>query len=663
MQSVSRPERFTASGITRPVAFEGSTGVLFGHMWLCQDEHWRMVRAFGRGRPLQRVYARLRRIVIMLDLAWTCQDDDAYGTILRDIESLMTWHPTLKKGMRLPIPDEARYQAALRRLGTSNPSQRVQAAVMRLHELPENPIEWRVPGDADESGERVRQVNRNLHDCYIIQCAIFRRVLERISPTQWDWLEIADEGIFKLMSFDHCDISLATPASGVWRRFNLPSLIWNRRLAMVDDPETLIKLEKTCVCPVRLRSPLSRQHDWLPAAELEVGAWICRPVLGQVVSIEPNQGGQFPLGLHLEGATQGLDPGTEKAIGIRQLDGRIMVVLASALPWTTLAESAIAADPRRLARCIGLFIKAHEQARKAGTEVESRLQPGILFRMPANLDRVVALWIALHLDHLVAQSARGKSIQPGGFIVFRQLTSLGVAEMNALRGFLLGQMRAELAARGDTEALRLVAPLLHLARRAIGGPAFWNVPAGQELRDQIILACRGKRQEWVRTSQHVSIPRIEHQWLYRLLAIADGRSLEQLLIAWLFDIGDLRYRWTSGAEHRLKRLAAFWHAYASYRDRPRLSRYRQARGELLNLLDSFAQSDAAFINAARQHVMNRFHELAEATHRSEAEIINEALTGYLAADRRYVEALAARIAAADRGEFASEDEVARSFAE
>lgn len=62
-------------------------------------------------------------------------------------------------------------------------------------------------------------------------------------------------------------------------------------------------------------------------------------------------------------------------------------------------------------------------------------------------------------------------------------------------------------------------------------------------------------------------------------------------------------------------------------------------------------------------VLDRFHELAEATHRSEEEIINEALTGYLAADRRYAEILAARIGAADRGEFASEAEVARFFAE
>ncbi len=49
-------------------------------------------------------------------------------------------------------------------------------------------------------------------------------------------------------------------------------------------------------------------------------------------------------------------------------------------------------------------------------------------------------------------------------------------------------------------------------------------------------------------------------------------------------------------------------------------------------------------------VLDRFHDLAEATHRSETEIINEALTGYLTADRRYVEILAESVAAADRGD-------------
>lgn len=65
--------------------------------------------------------------------------------------------------------------------------------------------------------------------------------------------------------------------------------------------------------------------------------------------------------------------------------------------------------------------------------------------------------------------------------------------------------------------------------------------------------------------------------------------------------------------------------------------------------------------AVAPEVLERFHELAAATHRSDAEVIDEALNSYLAADRRYVTTLAERIAAADRGEFASEETVERFF--
>ena len=62
-------------------------------------------------------------------------------------------------------------------------------------------------------------------------------------------------------------------------------------------------------------------------------------------------------------------------------------------------------------------------------------------------------------------------------------------------------------------------------------------------------------------------------------------------------------------------------------------------------------------------VLDRFRELAEATHRSETEIIDEVLAGYLATYSGYVELLAVRIAAADRGEFASDAEATRFFRE
>lgn len=62
-------------------------------------------------------------------------------------------------------------------------------------------------------------------------------------------------------------------------------------------------------------------------------------------------------------------------------------------------------------------------------------------------------------------------------------------------------------------------------------------------------------------------------------------------------------------------------------------------------------------------MQRQFHQLAEETHRTESDIIHEALSGYLAADRHYVEILKQRVLAAERGEFASDNEVEAFFAE
>ena len=66
--------------------------------------------------------------------------------------------------------------------------------------------------------------------------------------------------------------------------------------------------------------------------------------------------------------------------------------------------------------------------------------------------------------------------------------------------------------------------------------------------------------------------------------------------------------------------------------------------------------------AVAPELLEGFHELAQVTHRSDAEVINEALASYLSADRRYVSILAERINAANRGEFASDEAVALFFA-
>ena len=61
-------------------------------------------------------------------------------------------------------------------------------------------------------------------------------------------------------------------------------------------------------------------------------------------------------------------------------------------------------------------------------------------------------------------------------------------------------------------------------------------------------------------------------------------------------------------------------------------------------------------------MQRQFHQLAEEAQRPEAEIIREALAGYLAADRRYVDVLRQRIEAAEIGQFASDDEADAFFA-
>lgn len=66
--------------------------------------------------------------------------------------------------------------------------------------------------------------------------------------------------------------------------------------------------------------------------------------------------------------------------------------------------------------------------------------------------------------------------------------------------------------------------------------------------------------------------------------------------------------------------------------------------------------------AVAPELLAGFHELAQVTHRSDAELINEALASYLSADHRYVSVLAERIDAANRGEFASDEAVDLFFA-
>jgi len=66
--------------------------------------------------------------------------------------------------------------------------------------------------------------------------------------------------------------------------------------------------------------------------------------------------------------------------------------------------------------------------------------------------------------------------------------------------------------------------------------------------------------------------------------------------------------------------------------------------------------------AIEDNLLERFHRLALETHRPETDIVQEALSIYLNNDAQYVEVLRQRMEAADRGEFASDQQVENLFA-
>ena len=65
--------------------------------------------------------------------------------------------------------------------------------------------------------------------------------------------------------------------------------------------------------------------------------------------------------------------------------------------------------------------------------------------------------------------------------------------------------------------------------------------------------------------------------------------------------------------------------------------------------------------AIEDTLLERFHRLAAETHRTETDIINDALASYLDVDESYVRVLRSRLDSANRGEFASDEEVDKFF--
>ncbi len=63
----------------------------------------------------------------------------------------------------------------------------------------------------------------------------------------------------------------------------------------------------------------------------------------------------------------------------------------------------------------------------------------------------------------------------------------------------------------------------------------------------------------------------------------------------------------------------------------------------------------------RSDLQTRLGSLATETHRTESELVNEALESYLQRTQLYIAKLKQRVAEADAGEFVSDEEMERFF--
>jgi hypothetical protein len=254
--------RLASSRLQYEIEMDEPLRTLLHRLWLCSDEYGRLFRAMDRSRPVDRLYARIRRIVLMLDLTWSARDGDPVTDIQERIESLMTWHPTLKKGMRLLAPQSAPYLAALERLLSDIDGLDVGMA-NRLRDLPEHPRDWDYgPEFLAVFGE----IKANIQASQRLIGIVSEKALNRLGLPGWDWIEIAGEGTFKFLD---CRGELAiagTPKNGKLHRFHTLWAIHHKALRPVTDAWRIAQLENNNLC---LTVPPPR--EWLDICDLVSG--------------------------------------------------------------------------------------------------------------------------------------------------------------------------------------------------------------------------------------------------------------------------------------------------------------------------------------------------------------------------------------------------------
>lgn len=533
------------------VDMEPSLRVLLGRLEMCADEHGRLMRAMDRGRTVSRLYARIRRIAMMLDMAWSARAADFDADIQARIENLMTWHPTLRKGMCLPAPPSAPYFAALDRLA-EHFGVEASATLARLRRLPGQPPDW---DHGVEFLAMFDEIDANVLACRRLIDVPTEHALKRLGVTGWDWLEVVDEGYFKLLKLEGCIATVGDPVGGDRHQFNVLSALRLGRVAPIADTAIVESLEKRCVANPP-EPPLAIPTRALAGPEL-IGAWVAWPCFGRVVGFRPVDADTEHARWPGSGAS-----GESKRFEVARLEYAMGCAEPPASAyWMVLVKPEAADDPAKVAAAVGRTLRAID-GQGAANAVPAALLPRAIRR---DIDRLRALWLAMKLRVFLQRGARGKPMHAGGFATLRRVT-LDARLRAALNGHLLGQIRHEAASRGRRDIVELASAMLRAARRAFAEPASWPEDAGNA-RAAVRRVVAARDVGWIRIGCHATRRRSRDRLLLVLDRIASD-DFVQALILYLFEYVEYRYFWSRRSWERLDALAAYLMRYAKNRCAP-----------------------------------------------------------------------------------------------
>lgn len=325
------------------------------------------------------------------------------------------------------------------------------------------------------------------------------------------------------------------------------------------------------------------------AAELRVGAWACAPSFGEVVTIHETLATNKMPRAWIRDFAKELPAENTPWVVLRTLEGRETIPLQCNL-WSVFASPEQAASAKGLAGALGRFLKAHERVDE--THLPVGCATGWDMRMPQNTDRLRAFWITLKFERTLACAVSGNAIHSTAITLPLRSRMIEAPLRAAVYLHILDQLHYETACAGRDFERRLCRETRHAARRwLVNGcrGAFADSPACRKI---VAFARAHFPSAWIRISHYVSRRRCHSRWLSVLEYIAED-NFADALAAFLFVIGNHRYRWRTASTGRLSNLVALLRRYAANRAAPQGSPLRVARGRALMLIDSFSLSDIA----------------------------------------------------------------------